>query len=126
MPQTVNIETYSDADFVRRYVYRTVGGVPIDLSTDVLRMMVRSYPESVTVHLDLLSTDGGGIIITDAALGAFMVSIPIDVLATLVPGVYVHSLIKTSAAFQGRTEVWRGTLTHRAGPTRWKSGVITP
>jgi hypothetical protein len=125
MTATVNIETYSDADFVRRYVYQTIGGVPIDLGTDVLRMMVRAYAEDVTTHLDLSSITSG-ITITDAAQGAFSLVIPMSSLVTLQPGVYTHSLIRTDSSFQGRTEIWRGTLTHRIGPTRWKPGTFTP
>ncbi len=125
MVQTVDIETYSDADFVRRYVYQTKGKVPIDLGTDVLRMMIRSSAVDATVHIDLTSL-GTGILITDAAAGAFTLTIPVSLLATLVPGVYIHSLIKTDALYQSRKDVWRGTLTHRAGPTRWKQGTLNP
>lgn len=123
--QIVDLETYSDADFIRKYVYRTVGGVPIDLSTDVLRMMVRTRPTDVTAHLDLNSLNGG-IDITDAASGAFTLVIPVDLLYTLLPGKYVHSLIKTDVTYTQRREVWRGTLTHQPGPTRWKTKTFTP
>jgi hypothetical protein len=125
MVATVNLETYSDADFVRRFVYRTVGGVPIDLGTNILRMMVRSHAKDATVHLDLNSkTEGEGITITDAAQGAFTVFIPTTALAALVPGVYEQSMILTDTAFQSRLDIWRGTLTHRIGPTRWKPGTF--
>lgn len=125
MVQIVNIETYSDADFVRRYVYQTVGKVPIDLGSGVLRMMIRSNAADVTAHIDLTSQTSG-ILITDAAGGAFTLTIPVTLLATLVPGVYVHSMILTDANYQTRKDVWRGTLTHRAGPTRWKQGTLNP
>ena len=124
MAQTVDIETFSDADFVRRYLYRTVGNVPIDFGTDVLRMMIRTHPADVTAHIDLNSITGG-IEITNAADGAFTVTIPVNVLNTLIPGVYYHSLIKTDSNFVTRQDIWRGTLTHSVGPTRWKSGTLS-
>lgn len=123
MTASINFETFSDADFVRKYSYRTIGGIPIDLGTDVLRFMVRAHPEDATVYIDRSSITQG-IIITDAAAGAFTLVIPMALLATLTPGVYVHSLIRTDAAYQSRQDLWRGTLTHSAGPTRWKPGTF--
>jgi hypothetical protein len=125
MVQTVNLETFSDADFVRKYVYRTIGGVPINLGTDVLRMMIRSHPADVTAHIDLTSVNGG-IEITDAINGAFTLRLPVDTLKTLLPGTYVHSLIKTDSTFTSRRDIWRGTLTHQPGPTRWKTRTLNP
>lgn len=124
MTQTIDIETFSDADYVRRFVYQTVGNVPIDLGTDVLRMMVRSHPADATAHIDLNSITGG-IEITDAAGGAFTLRIPVNVLNTLIPGDYYHSLIRTDSNFVSRQDVWRGMLTHTVGPTRWKSGTFS-
>ena len=121
---TLDIETYSDADFFQRFVYQTSGGVPIDLGTDVLRMMVRSHPSDATAHIERSSLPYGGITITDTAGGAFALAIPVALLATLQPGVYSHSLIKTDATFTSRKDIWRGTLTHRVGPTRWKTGTF--
>lgn len=122
---TIDIQTYSDADYLQRYLLRTIGGAPIDLGTDILRMMVRANAEQAAVFIERSSYGNDGIVITDAATGAFTLSIPVAMLVNLQPGVYVHSLIRTDSTFQARQEIWRGKLTHSAGPTRWKPGTFS-
>ena len=118
----VNLETFSDADLVQSFIYQTPLGAPIDLGTDTLRMMVRSRADDATVYIES-ATWNGEIIVTNAALGAFTLVIPIARLVLLTPGIYVHSLIKTASVGLLRKELWRGTLTHAAGPTRWRLGT---
>lgn len=123
----VNINSYSDADFNQSFFYKTVALAPIDLFDFPLRMMVRVNPADATTWIEC-STWNGRIVITDHAAGAFTLTIPISILSTLPPGVYNHSLIQTqiSVAYKISTnirkDIWRGTLTHLAGPTRWHLG----
>lgn len=130
----VNLNTYSDEDFVQSFLYKTLALAAIDLFDYPLRMMVRINPADATTWIEC-STWNGRIVITDHAAGAFTLTIPITVLATLPVGVYNHSLIQTKAsppiilggAAVGsglRKDIWRGTLTHAAGPTRWKLGDL--
>jgi len=124
----VNITTYSDADFIQSFLYKTVALAAIDLFDFPLRMMVRINPADATTWIEC-STWNGRILITDHAAGAFTVTIPIEILSTLPVGVYNHSLIQTQVSnvyspnnLLSRKDIWRGTLTHAAGPTRWHLG----
>jgi len=125
----VDINTFSDADFSQSYLYKTVALAAIDLFDYPLRMMVRINPADVTTWIEC-STWNGRIVITDHVAGAFTLKIPINVLSTLPVGVYSHSLIQTqSSSLSGvisgsRKGIWRGTLTHAAGPTRWHLGDL--
>jgi|SRR5882724_3540108 len=129
----VNINTYSDADFVQSFLYKTVALAAIDLFDYPLRMMIRINPADVTTWIECSTwADNGRIVITDHAAGAFTLTIPIAVLSTLPVGVYNHSLIQTQTSTVAgvssgsglRKDIWRGTLTHAAGPTRWKLGDL--
>src|SRR6266699_27518 len=125
----VNLNTYSDSDFIQSFLYKTVGLAPINLLDYPLRMMVRVNPVDATTWIEC-STWNGRIVITDSIGGAFTLTIPISILLTLPVGVYNHSLIQTQASStstsvsSARKDIWRGTLTHSAGPTRWKLGDL--
>ena len=125
----VDINTYSDSDFSQSFFYKTVALAPIDLFDYPLRMMVRINSADVTSWIEC-STWNGRITITDHVAGAFTLTIPISVLSTLPVGVYNHSLIQTQVSSVyvvtnplTRKDIWRGTLTHAAGPTRWQLGA---
>ena len=134
----VNINTYSDADFVQSFLYKTVALAPIDLLDYPLRMMVRVNPADATTWIECSTwSDNGRIAITDHVAGAFTLTIPLVVLRDLPVGVYNHSLIQTQASpgiiipgevptsvSATRKDIWRGTLTHAAGPTRWHLGDL--
>jgi hypothetical protein len=112
----VNITTASDADFYRGFAYQDINGVGIDLTDSQLRMGVRKNVEDVT-ELLLLTTDyGGGISITDPPNGLFTVWITQEQLLNLPPDTYVHSLIRDFGPLH--LEMWSGTITHEAGPSR--------
>ncbi len=132
----VNINTYSDSDFIQSFLYKTVALAAIDIFDYPLRMMVRINPADATTWIEC-STWNSRITITDHAAGAFTLFIPIAVLSTLPFGVYNHSLIQTQASpgiiipgevptsvSATRKDIWRGTLTHVAGPTRWHLGDL--
>jgi len=112
----VDISTRSDADFIRSFVYKTIAGVPIDLTGSTLHMMARVKAADATVALDL-STDNGDIIITDPTAGTFTLKMPLDVLSRLPANVYEQSLIRKRPD-QITEEIWQGSLTHTIGPTR--------
>jgi|SRR6185369_17595265 hypothetical protein len=111
----VNIFTTSDADFYRGFAYQQLTGVPIDLTGNKMHMGIRKHAEDVTEFL-LLTTENGGIIITDALNGKFTVWIKQDQLVRLSPDSYVHSLIRDTGTLL--LEMWSGSLTHEAGPSR--------
>jgi hypothetical protein len=121
----VNLNTYSDVDFIQKFLYKTAALTPIDLLDYPLRMMVRVNPSDVTTWIECSTwPDNGRIIITDHVGGAFTLTIPLAILSTLPVGVYNHSLIQTDRLSLYRKTIWRGTLTHAAGPTRWKLGDL--
>jgi hypothetical protein len=111
----VNITTQNDADFIRSFAYQTVDGAPIDLTGNKMRMGVRRRAEDVTEEL-LLTTENGGLEITDAVNGLFQVWITNEQLEALQLGDYEHSLIRLTGVLQLR--IWSGLLTINAGPSR--------
>jgi hypothetical protein len=115
----VNFNTYTDDDFVQNFKYTTSIGSPIPFRSNSLRMHVRANAADPTVFIEC-STDNGYIMITDGPNGEFKLWIPLSGLLNLTPGSYVHSLIMTDYVTNIRNDIWRGTLTHQAGPTRWK------
>ena len=120
----VDFVTYTDTDTVQSFIYQTALGVAIPFATvDSLRMQVRSDPADSTVYLEF-TTINGLIKITNYAGGAFTITMPIAKLSKLFPGIYQHSLVWTDGVTFLRTEIWRGSLTHAAGPTRWTLGIV--
>ena len=111
-----NIFTASDSDFYRGFSYQDTSGNPIDLTDSTLRMGIRKNATDTTEVLLLTSDYGGGIAITDAPGGLFTVWITQDQLLNLPPDIYVPSLIRTTGPLQ--LEMWSGTITHEAGPSR--------
>jgi hypothetical protein len=112
----VNIITTSDADYFQGFAYQQSTGAPVDLTDDMMRMGLRKHAADIA-ELMLLTTENGGLIITDAVGGKFTLWIKQGDLLRLTPGQYVHSLIRTRPdGLQLR--VWEGTLTHTAGPSR--------
>jgi hypothetical protein len=112
----VDINTRSDSDFIREFVYQTAALVPIDLTGSTLHMMARNHASDSEVALDL-SISNGSIILTDPTLGKFNIFIPFTILSRLPARVYDHSLIRTRPD-SILEEIWHGTLTHEIGPTR--------
>jgi hypothetical protein len=111
----VNITTTSDADFYRGFGYQDTSANPIDLTGSTMHMGVRKNLNDVAEVL-LLTTENGGIVITDAPGGLFTVWITQQQLEELPPDTYVHSLIRTTGPLQ--LEMWSGTIVHEAGPSR--------
>ena len=111
----VTITTTSDADLYRGFAYQDLNANPIDLTGSKMHMGVRRLAEDVAEVL-LLTSENGGINIYDPPNGLFTVWITQDQLLRLAPGSYVHSLIRDTG--QLLLEMWSGTLTHSAGPSR--------
>lgn len=124
MTAQVDLVTYSDSDMVRSFLYQLTDGTPINLTGYSLRMMARRQPDDPTAEFEC-STFNGRIWFNNAASGAFTVQIPVSILSILSPGTYQQSLIGTSSAIAGmlRKDIWRGSLTHSVGPTRWQLGT---
>jgi hypothetical protein len=112
----VNITTENDADFIRSFAYQTLDGSPIDLTGNQLRMGVRRRAEDVAEQL-LLTTENGGLEITDPALGKFQIWITNEQLEALQLGDYEHSLIRIVPTGM-QLRIWSGALTVNAGPSR--------
>ncbi|MGY3278112.1 hypothetical protein [Bradyrhizobium sp. S3.7.6] len=112
----VDITTYSDADCVLTQT------VAFSIGSNPLHMQVRSTATDATVQIDL-TTVNGMIAVSGAGSNVVTVTIPQNKLRDLPPGPYVHSCIMSSGGGNSRTEVWRGSLTHNAGPTQWDAGT---
>lgn len=134
---TVNIFTFSDEDYIRVFRHRA-GNVYTDFSDKTLRFMLRKSPSDPEVFISLVSSIEGvlypnsGIDIYqfdeiisgddvpvsgDFPHTAFALILDRSDLARLPEGEYVHSLIMENAT-GWRDSIWRGTLTHKIGPTR--------
>ena len=71
----VDITAENDADFIRGFVYQTLNadgspGAPVDLTGNKLRMGVRVHAADIEEDL-LLTTENGGLTITDPVNGMF-------------------------------------------------------
>lgn len=90
--------------------------VPIDLTGMTFKMGVRRHAEDATEALSL-TTENGGVSVTDELNGRFLINFDHENLLKLPYGIYVHSLIAIESD-DTRRLVWTGTLTHSAGPSR--------
>jgi hypothetical protein len=122
MSATIDLITYSDADLARSFHYQLVDGTPINITGWIFHLMVRRQADDPTVEFEC-TTENGRVWINDAATGAFTLQIPISVLSVLIPGTYAQSLIATVPVSMLRKDIWRGSLMHSAGPTRWPLGT---
>jgi len=123
MATIVDLTTYTDADMVRSFFYKLADGTPIDLTGFSLRLMVRRQAYDPTAQFEC-TTFNGRIWFNDAVNGAFTLQIPVSVLSILEPYTYQHSLIGTDPKSLLRKDIWRGSLIHSAGPTRWELGTL--
>src|SRR6516164_4051755 len=114
MAATVNIEAYSDADLTQVFVYKA-GGVAVDLTSNTLRMGIRRNAAGLFEDL-LLTTENGGLTITDAVNGVFTLTIVDDQLL-LLSGTYQHSLVRITPAGL-RLLIWTGQIVVNVGPSR--------
>jgi hypothetical protein len=120
MPAVVNINTYSDADFVAAFVYQK-NGVAVDLTGSSLAMMVRPGldPSIADVVVSLDNASIGGIVVTDAPNGKFTITIPQASLAKMPSGPYVHALVRSYGTGPTLHErVWGGQINHTIGIVR--------
>lgn len=115
MTSTVNLIASNDADYTRGFTYQTVSAVPINLTGSTFRMGVRKHASDVT-EIILLSTENGGVTITDGVNGKFSITITQANLLKIEPGDYEHSLIRTKDG--AKSALWRGALTVKAGASR--------
>jgi hypothetical protein len=111
----VNITCRNDADFYRSFVYKTLAGVPIDISGCDMVMKLRRHAEDATAFLTL-STDTGEITIFNGPGGQFTIMISQDDLLELSLGPYEQSLILTINSI--KKQIWSGSLVVAAGPSR--------
>ncbi|MEY9179733.1 hypothetical protein [Bradyrhizobium sp. USDA 313] len=117
----VNITTYSDADFIRGFAYQyDPSGAPVDLTGQKLRMGIRKHAADVIEEL-LLTTENGGLVISDASGGKFTVWIKHAQLEALAAGEYEHSLIRIVTSNGLQLRIWSGALTHNIGASRGKT-----
>jgi hypothetical protein len=126
---TVNMNTYSDADFVKAFMLRVTddsgagASYYYDFAGVAMQMMIRKKPEDVEVFVALSTDPGDGIVLsasdsaTPAVLDTINVTITRSQLSRMPEGDYAHSLIMTRADGIA-DDIWRGTLTHAIGPTR--------
>jgi hypothetical protein len=112
-----NITCWNDADFVRGFIYQTVSLVPIDLTGNTMRMGIRHHAEDVTEEI-LLTTENGGLAITDPTNGKFTVTISMNQLLQLPLGDYEHSLVRIITSTGQHLLIWSGTLSNNAGASR--------
>jgi hypothetical protein len=118
----VNINTESDHDFYRQFVYMTASGAPIDLTDSVMWMTARKHASDATATFQV-STEDGNIVLTEPVNGKFTVLLSQALLLEISPGEYVQSLIREQVGGL-RTKVWSGALTHAAGAGRQSTAMV--
>jgi hypothetical protein len=112
----VNFWTASDADYVKRFIYKQ-NGTAVNLTGSVLRLKARKQPTDAEAFINISSDAGRGIVITSAVDGDFTLTFARDRLARMQAGDYVHDLVRVRP--DGLVErIWRGTLTHEIGASR--------
>ncbi|MEY9404450.1 hypothetical protein ABIA00_002455 [Bradyrhizobium ottawaense] len=111
----VNITCENDADFCRQFAYQLTDGTPIDLTGSTMKMGIRRHAADVAEEM-LLTTENGGLTITDAVNGKFTVLIKQSQLVLLDLGEYEHSLIRIAGT--QRMRVWSGSLVNNPGASR--------
>ena len=114
----VNLTTYSDADFIRGFMYQYAdGGAPVDLTGNKMRMGIRKNATDAA-ELILLTTENGGLQIINPTVGQFTLWLTLYQLERLRPDIYVHSLIRIPPVNCPHLRNRSGQLTHNAGPSR--------
>lgn len=111
----VNITVENDADFYRQFFCQYLDGTPIDLTGNTMKMGIRKRAADAVEEM-LLTTENGGLAITDAPNGAFTVRLTQGQLVELPTGDYQHSLVRMKSGMQLR--IWSGMLTNNPGPSR--------
>jgi hypothetical protein len=111
----VNITVANDADFNRVFQYKTISGVPIDITGATMVMMLRRHASDEAAVLRL-GTDTGEITLTDPVQGMFAIKIVQDRLERLETGDFAHSNVMTRDG--GKRSIWTGTFTNNPGPSR--------
>jgi len=118
----VNITCENDADFIRGFIYQTLladgitPGPPVDLTGCTMRMGVRRHAQDIEEILQL-TTENGGLAITDAVNGKFTLWITNEQLLPM-SGDYDQSLIRIITASGIQIRIWSGSLTVNPGPSR--------
>lgn len=115
----VDLITFSDADFTLTQAQPFANGLTT-VGTNPLHMQVRANATDPTVWAELTTANG---LIVVASGTSITITIPQTLLVRVPPGAYVYSLIMVSPNGAVRTEVFRGMITHSAGPTQWTAGT---
>jgi hypothetical protein len=113
----VTITIANDADFIRGFRYQyTPSGAPVDLTGNKLRMGIRRKAEDSAEEM-LLTTENGGLVITDEPGGAFTVVMRQSMLIEHAVGDYEHSLVRIRPD-GAKLRVWSGAMTINPGASR--------
>jgi hypothetical protein len=113
----VNITCENDADFIRGFAYQYLDGSPVDLTGNTLRMGIRHH--ATDAHEDLLlTTENGGLVISDPPNGKFTLIILQAQLLRLQTGPYQHSLVRIAPSGPWHLRIWSGSLVNNPGPSR--------
>jgi hypothetical protein len=112
----VNITVENDADFYRVFQYKTISGVPIDITGSVFLMMLRRHAADEAAVLRL-GSDTGEIVTVDAPNGMFSILIAQQRLEKLGTGDFDHSNVMTIEGGMKRS-IWTGTFTNNPGASR--------
>jgi hypothetical protein len=115
---TMNIA--KNEDWIVPFLYTTDDGTgtltPIDLTGSTLALEIRNNETDHEVFV-AVTTDNGGIEVTDAPGGAFTIVIVRELMVRMVPGDYVADLVRAMTnGFQER--LWEGVVNVVAGTTR--------
>lgn len=121
MTTEVDILTFTDCDFLQ-VVPSTIGSLA---AANSFHMQIRSIPTDPTVWVDLNSLQvPNPLMRTAGSPDTITINIPQSKLNKMPPGQYVYSVIMVSSGGLVRTEVFRGIITHSAGPTQFAAGTV--
>ena len=117
---TVNITASTDADCLQVFTCNA-GGVPIDLTGNRLHMGIRYQVADATAALEL-TTENGGLSLTNAVNGTFTLLITNAQLLNLGAADFVQSLVRIRPD-NLQLRVWSGALTVTPGASRSSTAI---
>lgn len=113
----VSITTNNDCDFNRTFVWQTVGGAAIDLTSMTLFMLLRLNASDPTAVARFATDTHEITILAPPTAGKFQLFIPQATLAKIGAGNYDHSLIRQDGS-GNKISIWTGTFIINPGPSR--------
>jgi hypothetical protein len=113
MSYNLKITAYNNRDYEQEFILNNSVGAPLNLTGYTLAFGIGTELKTVGTYLSS-NASNKCIEITNAATGAFTLTLPVSVLRTLSPGTYIHDLILINPAGT-REGIWSGQMIIKRG-----------